>query len=196
MFIIFKLIILNQSLHLKLSTSQRTARGTLSSKIRSMIFQTFGDELPKIKTTDSPSEIVAWKKNPKVAKCYEELFKPIKKKKLFLTKIIEDVFTEDHTPNVQIAFAIAICTTFLNPKYERLQLNEKTMKRRVEHFLVGFCNFVTWNILRYSNYLFTNFYFLKYKLQSKEPIGPDDDYEEDEVEEDDNDKDAQDDEVI
>jgi hypothetical protein len=48
-----------------------------------MIFQTFGDELPQIKTTDSPSEIVAWKKNPKVAKYYEELFKPIKKKNFF-----------------------------------------------------------------------------------------------------------------
>ena len=137
------------------------------------------------------------------AQCVYTLFVPCgsryeergKKKKLFLTKIIEDIFTENHTPNIQIAFAIATCTTFLNPKYERLQLNEKTMKRRVD-YLVGFCNFVIWNILRYSNYLFTNFYFLKYKLQSKEPIGPDDDFKEDEVEEDDNDKDAQDDEVI
>jgi hypothetical protein len=166
----------------KLSNSQRSARGTLSSKVRSVLFQTFGeDKLPMIKTTASPSEIMVWKADERVAECYENLFKPMnsKKKKLFLTRIVEEALSPKvDPPNVQAAFAIAICTSILNPKNTRLQLNEKIMKRRVEYFLVSFRNFVNCDVLHYSNDLLTNFYFLKDKLCKNEPIGPDDDEDE------------------
>lgn len=68
------------------------------------------------------------------------------KNKRFLTKIIEESLSSENPPNVQIAFAIAICTSLLNPKCGRLQLNEKNMNRKVAYFLVGFCNFVNCNI--------------------------------------------------
>jgi len=49
-------------------------RGTLSSKVRSALFQTFDkDKLPKIKTTASPLEVTAWKRDKRVANCYEDL---------------------------------------------------------------------------------------------------------------------------
>lgn len=165
-------------------------RGTLSFKVRNVLFQTFGeDKLPMIKTTASPSEIMAWKNDKRVAKCYENLFKPMnsQKTKRFLTRIVEEALSSEvNPPNVQVAFAIAICTSILNPKCERLQLNEKNMKRKVACILVGFCNFVNCDIFHYSNYLFINFYFLKNKLQNNESIGPDsDDYEEEEEDEDD-----------
>lgn len=124
-----------------------------------------------IKTTASPSEIVAWKKDTKVEKCYENLFKPMnsKKEKLFLIRIIEEAFPSEDPPNVQIAFAIAICTSILNPRNKRLQLNEKLMKRKIEHFLVGFCNFVTWDMLHYSNYLLI-FIFLRINYKTAQEL--------------------------
>ena len=129
-----------------------------------------------IKTTASPSEIMAWKNDKRVAECYENLFKPMSsnKKKLFLIRIVDEVFSSENPSNVQIAFAIAICTGVLNPKYEGIKLNDNIMKRKVAHFLVGFCNFVNWDI---QIILFTNFYFLKNKLDNNEQIGPDDDIE-------------------
>ena len=101
-----------------------------------------------IKTTAPLSEIIAWKNDKRVAECYENLFKPMdsKKKQLFLIRIVDKVFSSEDPPNVQIAFAIAICMGILNPKYEGIKLNDNIMKRKVAHFLVGFCNFVNWDI--------------------------------------------------
>jgi hypothetical protein len=126
--------------------SQRSARGTLSSKIKNVMFQTFGEgELPLIKTTDYPSDIITWKEKKTVAECYEKLFQPANSDtdKCILQKIIEKIYpTEDDPPKVQVAFVIAVCTTILNPRNKRIQLNERIMKSKVAHYLVSFYNFV------------------------------------------------------
>lgn len=110
------------------------------------MFQTFGEsELPLIKTTDIPSDIISWKEKKTVADCYEKLFKPADTdtSKCVLQKIIEKIYpTEDDPPKVQIAFIIAVCTTILNPRNKKIQLNERTMKSKVAHYLVSSYNFV------------------------------------------------------
>ena len=110
------------------------------------MFQTFGeDELPLIKTTDFPSDIISWKEKKTVADCYEKLFKPAKSdtEKCILQKIIEKIYpTEDDPAKVQVAFVIAVCTTILNPRNKKIQLNERMMKNKVVHYLVSFYNFV------------------------------------------------------
>jgi len=88
------------------------------------------------------------------------------KNKRFLTRIFEESLSSENPPHVQIAFAIAICTSLLNPKCERLQLNEKNMKRKVAYLLVSFCNFVNCDIFHYSNYLFINFR-INYKITNQ-----------------------------
>lgn len=102
----------------------------------------FGEiKLPSIKTTDFPTEIISWKEKKTVADCYENLFKPLDSgsDKCVLQKIIERIFpTEDNPPKVQIAFVIAVCTTLLNPRNKKIQLNERMLKNKVSHYLVGF----------------------------------------------------------
>ena len=92
---------------------------------------------------------------------------------LTLSCILQKVFTNSDASNIQIAFAIAVCTTFLNPKYKYINAKESTMKRKVNHYVVGFRNFVlNCNIfLLFTNLLIT----LKNKLENRESLVPNDD---------------------
>ena len=92
---------------------------------------------------------------------------------LTLSCILQKVFTNSDASNIQIAFAIAVCTTFLNPKYKYINAKESTMKRKVNHYVVGFRNFVlNCNIfLLFTNLLIT----LKNKLKNRESLAPNDD---------------------
>jgi len=92
---------------------------------------------------------------------------------LTLSCILQKVFTNSDASNIQIAFAIAVCTTFLNPKYKYINAKESTMKRKVNHYVVGFRNFVlNCNIfLLFTNLLIT----LKNKLENSESLAPNDD---------------------
>jgi len=92
---------------------------------------------------------------------------------LTLSCILQKVFTNSDASNIQIAFAIAVCTTFLNPKYKYINAKESTMKRKVIHYVVGFHNFVlNCNIfLLFTNLLIT----LKNKLENSESLAPNDD---------------------
>lgn len=107
------------------------------------MFQVFGEkELPMIKSNDPPSKIANWKKKKEVANCYKKLFEPMSSDsdKLVLGKIIEKVLpSEENQPKIQVALIIAVCVAMLNPKYERIQLDEKIMKSKVGRFLVSFC---------------------------------------------------------
>lgn len=114
----------------------------IASRTRSELFKMFGEEqLPQIKTSNSPLEISAWKNRKEVKNCYLSLFKKKNNddNSIMLSRIIHKVFPEkEDLPNVQIAYVIAICTTMLNPKNERIQLSESEMKRKVTHYLVSF----------------------------------------------------------
>ena len=92
---------------------------------------------------------------------------------LTLSCILQKLFTNSDASNIQIAFAIAVCTTFLNPKYKYINAKESTMKRKVNHYVVGFRNFVlNCNIfLLFTNLLIT----LKNKLENSESLAPNDD---------------------
>src|SRR5436190_22762162 len=87
-------------------------------------------ELPMIKSTYSPSEITNWKNTKEVADCYKKLFQSTDSTDaLVLDRIIDKVLPlEENRPLVQVALIVAVCTTMLNPKYERIQLGEKIMK--------------------------------------------------------------------
>jgi hypothetical protein len=140
--------------------------------------------LPSIKSNASPSDILAWKNKSEIATCYKNLFKPLDNDdNLTLSCILQKVFTNSDASNIQIAFAIAVCTTFLNPKYKYINAKESTMKRKVIHYVVGFRNFVlNCNIfLLFTNLLIT----LKNKLENSESLAPNDDdsSSEDETEE-------------
>ena len=89
---------------------------------------------------------------------------------LALSCILQKVFPNSDASNIQIAFAIAVCTTFLNPKYKYINTKESIMKQKVKHYMVGFRNFVlNCNIfLLFTNLLIT----LKNKLEKRESLTP------------------------
>jgi len=93
---------------------------------------------------------------------------------LVLDRIIDKVLPfEENRPLIQVALIVAVCTTLLNPKYERIQLSEKIMKDKVAHFLISFCNlFIQIMIIL----ILISFHFLKSKLEANDSIGLDDDY--------------------
>jgi len=137
------------------------------------MFSTFGEKnLPSIKSNASPSDILAWKRKSEIATCYENLFKPMDNdNNLTLSCILQKVFpNSDASSNIQIAFAIAVCTTFLNPKYKYINAKESTMRQKVKYYVVGFRNFVlNCNIfLLFTNLLIT----LKNKLEKRESLTP------------------------
>src|SRR5271154_2446460 len=117
-------------------SKQRSARGTLTSKAREAMFATFGEnELPPIKNNSTPSEISEWKNNDQVVKCYKNLFKPINKNtdQLVMTRILEKVFPQKLPPNVQVAYVIAVCTTILSLQYEKIMVDKKMIKSKMEY---------------------------------------------------------------
>lgn len=120
----------------------RSLRGSLSSKTRETIFSTFGElNLPTINAKSSITEIADWKAKPSVASCYERLFNRMREDDLesptVLTHIIQKVFLDRSFSNAEVAFVIAICTTMLNPKCDKIVLDKDTMIRKVKYYLVG-----------------------------------------------------------
>ena len=113
----------------------RSARGTLVTKVRDALFTYFGDvNLPRINTSAPPIEISNWKKSNEVRKCYNKLFENNNK---VLAKLLEKIFGKNLPKPAHSAFAIAVCTSILNPESDRIQLCEESMKVIYNNHLVS-----------------------------------------------------------
>ena len=113
----------------------RSARGTLATKARDALFTYFGDvNLPRINTSAPPIEISNWKKSNEVRKCYNKLFENNNK---VLARLLEKIFGKHLPKPVHSAFAIAVCTSILNPESDRIQLCEESMKVIYNNHLVS-----------------------------------------------------------
>ena len=113
----------------------RSARGTLATKVRDALFTYFGDvNLPRINTSAPPIEISNWKKSSEVRKCYNKLFENNNK---VLAKLLEKIFGKNLPKPAHSAFAIAVCTSILNPESDRIQLCEESMKVIYNNHLVS-----------------------------------------------------------
>jgi len=113
----------------------RSARGTLATKVRDALFTYFGDvNLPRINTSAPPIEISNWKKSNEVRKCYNKLFG---NKNKALAKVLEKIFGKNLPKPAHSAFAIAVCTSILDPGSDRIQLSEESMKVIYNNHLVS-----------------------------------------------------------
>jgi hypothetical protein len=152
---------LTQNSFLKILKQFRSTCGTLASRVREGLFSYFGESnLTRITTSDTPSEIAKWKNSTEVAQCYKKLFD---NRNNVLAKILEKVFGKNLPPDVHSAYAIAICTTILNPKGEGIQLSEELMKKKFDCYLVSFI------IFGYMTFylLFINIIYLSIRKKSK-----------------------------
>ena len=117
MFLVFVYLckfVKHSKIFFKILKQFRLARDTLATKVRDALFTYFGDvNLPQINTSASPIEISNWKISNEVRKCYNKLFDD---KNKVLAKILERVFGKNIPKPAHSAFAIAVCTSILNPE--------------------------------------------------------------------------------
>lgn len=115
------------------------------SEIKKALFETFR-ELPPIKANARDSEILVWKKNAAVKKSFEQLFKKIDPtdSKTYMSEIVNKARkgNKKKVTRIQIAFAMSICETLLDPNNVHIQVNEEILKEKLEINLVSFCNFI------------------------------------------------------
>ncbi|PKB98151.1 hypothetical protein RhiirA5_506303 [Rhizophagus irregularis] len=98
------------------------------------VFKTTGHKLLSINTQASPSKIQEWKSKPKVKRCYNNLFKKVKdgQPMTYMSLIIDKLRKENKNPSkTQIAYAISICETYLNPNNQNIQMSESIMKSKI-----------------------------------------------------------------
>ncbi|UZO21735.1 uncharacterized protein OCT59_014122 [Rhizophagus irregularis] len=115
----------------------RSIRGTFTSRVKDVIYSVYeatGHKLPSINTQASPSKIQEWKSKPEVKRCYNILFKKVKdgQPTTYMSLIIDKLRKDNKNPSkTQIAYAISICETYLNPNNQNIQMSESIMKSKI-----------------------------------------------------------------
>lgn len=111
-------------------------RGSFTAKVKEAVHFVFGNELPHINSQDTPSQIQSWKNKPEVKRCYARLFKKVKADQptTYVVKIIERL---RDPPRVQIAYAMSICETYLDPSNQTIQITEGLIKEKMIKHLVS-----------------------------------------------------------
>ncbi|GES75487.1 hypothetical protein GLOIN_2v1883439 [Rhizophagus clarus] len=123
--------------YIKLVQQHRSIRGTFTSRVKDVMYSVFeatGHKLPSINTQVSPSKIQEWKSKPEVKRCYNNLFKKVKdgQPTTYMSLIIDKLRKENKNPSkTQIAYAISICETYLNPNNQNIQMSESIMKLKI-----------------------------------------------------------------
>jgi hypothetical protein len=130
------------------------------------VFEANGHKLPSINTQATPSKIQEWKSKPEVKKCYNNLFKKVKdgQPTTYMSLIIEKLRKENKGPSkTQIAYAIGVCETYLNPNNQNIQMSESIMKSKIFNNLVSFLIYNSQNV-NYSNYGLFIYLFILAKI--------------------------------
>ncbi|UZO07822.1 uncharacterized protein OCT59_028094 [Rhizophagus irregularis] len=124
--------------YVKLVQQHRSIRGMFASRVKDVMYSVFeatGHKLPSINTQASPSKIQEWKSKAEVKRCYNNLFKKVKdggQPTTYMSLIIDKLRKENKNPSkTQIAYAISICETYLNPNNQNIQMSESIMKSKI-----------------------------------------------------------------
>lgn len=118
----------------------------MTSKIKEAMFYVFGaNNLPQIKTNSTPTEIHEWKNSRRVKRCYEHLFRAIDPendpKVSYMSSILERIWSNsERTPQIHMAYAIAVCTTLLNPNNNSIHITRSNIKSKTNRYLVSFAS--------------------------------------------------------
>lgn len=104
------------------------------------MFSVFGEgSLDIINTNASAAEITAWKQSRKTAECYAHLHQcPKGETQSAMARILEKVWPRGDATSEQVAFAIAICQTVLNPNNDIITIKEAVIKEKIRKYKVSF----------------------------------------------------------
>ncbi|RIB03111.1 hypothetical protein C2G38_2049536 [Gigaspora rosea] len=118
----------------------RSKRGILTTKIKDVVFAVFGDSmLDRIDSNAIPEEVHNWKQSAKTKAAYSKLFLPIATndpEDTYISCILTKVFSKGVAEENLIAFGIGVAQALLSPKYEKITIEEKIMKDRIEKNVV------------------------------------------------------------
>lgn len=87
--------------------------------------------IPQVSSNLREADIKKWKGNQAVKTCFEKLFKRIRNSEpeTYMSKIIQTLRKRKKvTSKAQMAYAISICETLLNPKNLHIQISESVIK--------------------------------------------------------------------
>ncbi len=118
----------------------------MTSKIKEALFYVFGGiNLPQINTNSTPTKIHEWKNSRRVKRCYELLFRTIDSendpKVSYMSSILERIWpNSERTPQIHMAYAIAVCTTLLNPNNNSIHITRSNIKSKTNKYLVSFAS--------------------------------------------------------
>ena len=129
------------------------------------VFEATGLKLPSINTQVSPSKIQEWKSKPEVKRCYNNLFKKVKdgQPTTYMSLIIDKSRKENkNTSKTQIAYAISICETYLNPNNQNIQMSEVEDNQQLSKFLIY--NLQNVNYLNYSLFIYLFIFSKSWKI--------------------------------
>lgn len=106
------------------------------------MFEVFrGSNLPTINSNFNTSDVRCWKAHDAVKKCHANLFKRVipTVPDTYMSKIIDRVWKDKrNTPKIQIALAISVCETILNPNNLVVSINEEVIKPTLLKNIVSF----------------------------------------------------------
>jgi hypothetical protein len=124
----------------------------LATQIRKSLFSVFRN-LPQINVKAAPSKVKTWKELRAVKECYEKLHSEITEDddETWCGRIIHGIWGDSpKTSNEQIAFAVSVCESFLDPNNEVLKTDSKYLNKKLKKNIVSIKNirnFVITNIL-------------------------------------------------
>jgi len=114
----------------------RSKRGSLTTKVKDAVFEVYGDSLlTKIDSNAIPKEIEDWKKSKKTKDAYRKIFSPIVANDpddTYISRILQKVFPKGEQETGVLAFTIGVAQALLSPGYEKITIEEKIMKERIE----------------------------------------------------------------
>lgn len=114
----------------------RGMRGGIASRVKSAIFEIFGEsQLPRIDSqSSSPAEIISWKSDSKVQAAYRKLFEKFPREdRTYIQIILERVWkSKKKISNLYIAWGVAIAQLFLNPQVKGIQISKNLLKKQIK----------------------------------------------------------------
>ncbi|RHZ70966.1 hypothetical protein Glove_264g58 [Diversispora epigaea] len=118
----------------KLLEKLRGMRGGIASRVKSAIFEIFGEsQLPRIDFQSSPAEINSWKSDQRVRHAYHKPFDIFSEDRTYVQVILERVWkSKKRISNVHIAWSVAITQLFLNSDVKGIMISENLLKKQIK----------------------------------------------------------------
>jgi hypothetical protein len=116
----------------------RSLWGTLTNKIKSSIFFVFGNLLEPINIKASSEMVLKWKRSEQTKACYKQLFDEVEKNsdETYMSQILKRIWPSGDASKENIAYAIAVTQTMLNPKYDKITMSDTVVKTLITKNLV------------------------------------------------------------